>query len=208
MQAVISPGTYLKGTDDDGNLINYNLLGREVELNLSDFQNRTAGMKPKTRQFEGKVCARIVRNVSGGVLVASRVAQFDLSTEPSRDASDDTILLTSGTAGVPMMTTVAKESDGAGLKFCGVVDPSLKEDVPDDAIFLLITKGVTLARMTVAGSELVPGSIIVSAAAGRIELRAAEAVDTYLATSLETRTVAANAGELALVNWCPTVQLA
>lgn len=202
MQTPIELGKFLAGVDSNGNLLNYNWLGVECEYTFSNFQT-SAGSAVRPRYTQRKVCTVLARNMSGGPLPASDIVQFDVTAEPTMGGTNNVNLLSAGTGTIPLLEHIKKKADAVALPFCGIVDPSLVEAVPDKAIFHVVVQGPAFVRLPNAGLNVSIGNYIISSAeAGHVGLVTLESSETRetLGFALQSRTAANHAGGLLLAN--------
>tara|TARA_R100000458_G_scaffold18786_1_gene16406 strand:- start:1538 stop:2182 length:645 start_codon:yes stop_codon:yes gene_type:complete len=152
-------GDTLKGTDDDGNLINKHWEGAIFEF--PDFDRTGSGIRSgKTRRSGQSIRAVCVRNTSGGALtVQSLCLKFDLT--PSTTVSSQA---TAETAGREIIGRVDAVSDGANL-WCGIGDDQLTDQVASNDLFWLVVGGPVLAKIK-ASATITFGDVLVSAASG------------------------------------------
>lgn len=166
----LRPGEYMTGKDADGNLTNWDDLGREYCVPLRDFLN-TGGSRVKGRLTSATVKVRVVRNTSGGTLTGGDVVQMDVTTAPALSGTNP---LTTGSNELPLLENAAKKADGSGLDHCCIVDPAITGTIPDDGIFLAVVKGPSFVNLPATAPALSIGDRVQSAATGTIEALAAD----------------------------------
>lgn len=193
-------GEWDSGVSSDGSLLNGDLLGRRYEMHFNDFA-RQAGSPVKGRLSYTPVQVVVARNTSGVALSASDVVQFDITTAPSVDSAGN--LKTTGDGTIPGLEAVAKLTDANDLKFCGVVDPTLKSDVPDDGICFIVIGGPCEARLPATSPTVAIGDFMRTAASGTVTIETS-GTQTFnsLGYALQTRGTPTNDGGLVLMNVC------
>ena len=150
-------GSTLKGTDDDGNLVNESWEG--AVFYLPDVDRTPAVRGGKGRRTGRMLKAVIVRNTSGSAISApaGKLYRFDI-----------------GQTGRKVIGSI---DDAAGAEeWAGVVDPELgSDDVASNDLCWLVVEGVV--SLTDSGSGISAGDPVVCAASGDIATGAASAVE-------------------------------
>ena len=199
-------GDTLKGTDDDGNLINTQWEGSifsfpDVDRKASSIRG---GKKRRSGQTIRAVC---VRNTSGGALtVAGLALKFDLT--PTTSVSSQS---TAETAGREIIGRVDAVSDGAN-KWCGIGDDQLTGTVASNDLFWLVVSGPVVAKLA-ASATIAHGDILVSAASGYLAeaSSAGDAIVNVVGRALQKSDAtnfdgtASSAGDSVLIQACVLV---
>jgi len=143
-------GDTITGTNDAGDLINLELLGREYTFPITE---EVAGAFNISKRTVGRrITARIMRNETGAVLFPGEVVEVDLA---------------SGFAGLGKTISLS----GAGDRCCLVVDPAVNATtgVADDDLFYAIVGGPCQVKQPAASAPtLVVGDVIKAGASGRL----------------------------------------
>lgn len=194
----LAPGQWDAGQNDDGTERMNGLLGRIFCMHLRDFVGN-AGSPVKGRQVGPETYVALVRNKTGVSLSASDVVKMD-DTTPAVDASGN--LATGGNALVPALAHVGALAGAATDILCGVVDPALTSDVPDEGIFLLLVRGPALARLPATSPTITAGATwLAPASSGVVGVEAGTSMErATLGIALQTRATPTHDGGLVLLN--------